>query len=120
MDTKTRALLLSYVRIFGASLLAAYLTLGKSPLDLGADDAKTLLNAGIAAVVLTLVNYFRKGETRFGVHAEDVGMGGDDTLGYGGQVKTTNDAGHGQTDTFALVTLIIIAILVALHVFKIV
>lgn len=119
MDTKTHALLLSYVRVFGASLLAAYLTLGKLPLDLGVDDAKTLFNAGIAAVVLTLVNYFRKGETRFGRGSDGVGMGGEDTLESGGTVHY-REAGHGQTDTFALVTLIVIAILVLLHVFKIV
>lgn len=88
MNTKTKAMLSSFGRIFLAAALAAYLQLAKAPLDLQLDDIKTLLNAGIAAAVLTLVNFLRTGETRFGTGSVDVGMGGADTLGPGGKVNT--------------------------------
>lgn len=85
---KTRALLTSFGRVFAAALLTAYLQLGKAPLDLGLDDAEALLNAGIGALILTAINYFRTGETRFGRGSRDVGMGGEDTLEPGGRVQT--------------------------------
>lgn len=91
MSTKTKALVGSFFRVFGAAALAAYLELGKAPLDLRLDDAKTLVNAGIAALVLTAINYLRSGETRFGLGSQDVGMGGADTLGPGGEVRIKED-----------------------------
>lgn len=88
MSDKTKALLLSFFRIFGAALLAAFLQLGKAPLDLEAEDLKSLANAAIGALALTLFNYFRQGETRFGRGSKDIGMGGDDTLEPGGKIQT--------------------------------
>ncbi|MEO6205031.1 MAG: hypothetical protein ABIO67_06585 [Mycobacteriales bacterium] len=88
MSDKTRALLNSYGRVFAAAALASYLSLAKAPLDLRLDDLKALANAGIAAALLTLVNYLRSGETRFGRASKDIGMGGDDVLEPGGVVQT--------------------------------
>lgn len=87
MSAKTKALLGSFARVFAAAALAAFLELGKQPLDLRLDDAKSLVNAGIAALILTLINYLRPGETRFGRGSEDIGMGGEDTLGPGGEIQ---------------------------------
>lgn len=89
MSAKTKALLGSFGRVFAAAALAAYLELGKAPLDLRLDDAKSLVNAGIAALLLTVLNYLRPGETRFGRGSEDVGMGGQDTLEPGGEVQVS-------------------------------
>lgn len=81
MSVKTRALVLSFLRVLSAAALAAYLELGKAPLELGLEDFKALGNAAIAAVLLTAFNYVRSGETRFGLNASEVGMGGDDVRG---------------------------------------
>lgn len=88
MSVKTKAMLGSFGRTLLACLLAAYLELGKKPLDLNAEDFSALANATIAALILLAVNYLRSGETRFGRGAQDVGMGGEDTLGPGGEVQT--------------------------------
>lgn len=61
----------SAARVFAAASLAVYLEMGKAPLDLRLDDAKALLNAGLASLILTAVNYLRAGETRFGVGADE-------------------------------------------------
>lgn len=91
MSAKTKALLGSFGRVFLAAALAAYLEIGKKPLDLRLDDATALVNAGIAALILTTVNWLRSGETRFGRGSEDIGMGGEDTLGPGGEVQVEGD-----------------------------
>lgn len=80
MSAKTKAMLTSFLRVLGATTLAAYLELGKAPLDLRLDDLTAIVNATIAALILTAVNYLRSGETRFGRGAEDMGMGGEDTV----------------------------------------
>jgi hypothetical protein len=66
VSARWRAAVESFGRVFAAAALAAYLELGKAPLDLGVADVEVLANAGIAAVVLTVVNALRRGETRFG------------------------------------------------------
>lgn len=91
MSPKRKAMLASFGRIFAAAALAAYLNLGKAPLDLRLEDLKILFNAGIGAAMLTLVNYLRSGETRFGNGSQDIGMGGDDALGPDGKVQTPPD-----------------------------
>lgn len=83
-----KAALFSFLRVFGAAAGAVYLTIGKAPLDLTASDYRDLANAGLAALALTLINYFRSGETRFGKSSEDAGMGGEDKLEPGGVDKT--------------------------------
>jgi hypothetical protein len=80
MSPKTKAMLTSFGRVFAAALLTAYLSLGKTPTDLRLEDLKALLDAALGALALTAVNYFRTGETRFGVGSEDIGMGGADKL----------------------------------------
>lgn len=80
MSDKTKAMLASFGRVFAAASICAYLNLGKQPLDLQFEDAKVLINAGIGAGLLTLANYLRTGETRFGRASENMGMGGADKL----------------------------------------
>lgn len=92
MNPKTKAMLASFGRVFAAASLAAYLNLGVAPLDLRLGDLKELVGAGIGALLLTLVNYLREGETRFGRSSADIGMGGEDTLGPGGKVQVPLDA----------------------------
>ena len=83
----SKALVGSYLRIFAAAVLAAYLNLKKAPVDLRLSDLTTLLNAGISSAVLTVVNFLRSGETRFGRGSQNVGMGHEDQLGPGGEVQ---------------------------------
>lgn len=80
MSVKTKAMLNSFGRVLAATILAAYLELGKAPLDLRLDDLSAIVNATIAALILTAVNWLRSGESRFGRGSEDMGMGGADTL----------------------------------------
>lgn len=93
MSPKNKALLASFGRVFAAAALAAYLNVGKAPLDLRLDDLKGLVNAGIGAALLTLVNYLRSGETRFGRKSEDSGMGTDDPVQAGGKVAVKTPEG---------------------------
>lgn len=83
ISVKTQAMLSSYGRVFLAAALAAFLTLGKGPTALGVSDLLVLVDAGIAALVITALNALRKGETRFGRGSADLGMGGEDRLSMG-------------------------------------
>lgn len=80
MSPKNKALLTSFLRVLFATALAAYLEIGKKPLDLRLDDLENFFNAIVGALALTAFNYFRAGETRFGVGSQDIGMGGADVL----------------------------------------
>ena len=91
MNDKTRALLTSYLRVLFGCLTTAYLAVAGSaaPWALSVDDWQKISNGVWGALLVTAVNYFRTGETRFGRHAQDMGMGGEDTLTPpDGQVQT--------------------------------
>jgi hypothetical protein len=60
----------SAFRVFIAASAAAYAALGKAPDEIGWEDLKGFAWAGVFAVALTIVNWARKGETRFGVNAQ--------------------------------------------------
>lgn len=79
-NSHVKAALYSFGRTLAATAISAYLELGKAPLDLELSDLKTLVNATIAAGILFAFNFVRPGETRFGLNAEDRGMGGEDNL----------------------------------------
>lgn len=91
MSDKTKALLLSFLRVLGGCVVTAVTTVaalqGYMPLDFTADDWKAVGNSLIGAVLVTAGNYFRTGETRFGRGAKDIGMGGEDKLEPGGVVQ---------------------------------
>lgn len=84
MSNKTKALLTSFLRVLAGCVVAAVTAVSaatnQGPLDFQADDWRAVLNALIGAVLVTGGNYLRKGETRFGRGAEDIGMGGADTI----------------------------------------
>lgn len=65
--TRSRqAALRSFLRVLTATALATYLELGVAPLDLRPEHAPAILNAVLAAALLTAFNAVRPGETRFG------------------------------------------------------
>ena len=92
MSAQTKALIASFLRVlagcFITALTAVGVAKGYGPLDFTADDWKAVANSVIGALVVTVGNYLRSGETRFGVGARDIGMGGEDTLGPGGTVQS--------------------------------
>ena len=66
MSESTKALLESWGRVFITAALAAYIATGVAPWEIDAEGWKAIAAAGIAATVLTVYNYLRPGETRFG------------------------------------------------------
>lgn len=84
MSTKQKAMLLSFLRVLGGCVVAAITTVmgvkGYMPLDFTADDWKAVANSLFGAILVTAGNALRSGETRFGRGAEDIGMGGADTI----------------------------------------
>lgn len=68
---RLRAAAASYGRVFAAASLAAFLSSGQGVSELDVEDVTLLVDAGVAAVVLTLANALRRGETRFGVGADE-------------------------------------------------
>lgn len=70
LSAKDKALVQSFLRMLAATALTAYLALGKAPHALSVDDLRHIADAVIGAGALTLVNYLRPGETRFGVGSE--------------------------------------------------
>lgn len=71
MTEERKQLLESWARIFIAAALAAYIAIGAAPWDIDAEGWKTVVAAGISATVLTIYNFVRPGETRFGHGAEN-------------------------------------------------
>lgn len=69
---QAQAMAWSYLRVFLAASLALYLTLGRLPLDLTRGDLKAITNAGLAALALTVFNYLRTGDHRFGSGTDPV------------------------------------------------
>lgn len=69
MNQQLKAYLISLARLFAAAVIAAYLALGTQPLDLGSQDWKALLNAGIGALVVSLANALNPKDERYGIGA---------------------------------------------------
>lgn len=93
MSPKTKALLTSFGRVLLGCLVAAYTAVVgfDPPWTIDGDEAAKLANALWGAGLVTVVNYYRKGETRFGQGAKDTGMGGDDALEVGGKIQLPPD-----------------------------
>lgn len=62
-----RQMLYSFLRVFVASAGAAFLATEGDVFSFDSDAWKSIAAAGISAVVLTAVNFFRPGEEKFGV-----------------------------------------------------
>lgn len=69
-----KAMVFSFLRVLAATAVAAFLALGKKFSELELADLTAIGDAVLAAAGLTLVNYLRPGERRFGVHAEPEGF----------------------------------------------
>lgn len=65
-----RAVVASFLRVLTATALATFLGLHKAPDQLSLTDLKYIADAVVGAAGLTLVNYFRAGETRFGLGSQ--------------------------------------------------
>lgn len=66
MTPERRALLGSFGRVFAAAAFARALGLDHGLTHISVEDVRVVTDAGLAAVLLTAVNYLRPGETRFG------------------------------------------------------
>ncbi|MFZ5852294.1 MAG: hypothetical protein ACOYY2_13000 [Actinomycetota bacterium] len=70
MNKHLKAAAASFARVLSAAAVAAYLAQGKTDLSTWTwDDVQTFGWATASAAVLTLVNWLRAGETRYGRHA---------------------------------------------------
>lgn len=67
----TRAAVFSFLRVLAVALASAILPFLTAPQS---DDVpvRAIVTAVVAAFLLTVINYFRPGETRFGPHATGV------------------------------------------------
>jgi hypothetical protein len=68
--TQLRAAATSAGRVFLGGVVVAFLSSGESVSALDVDDLVLLLDAGAGALVVTVGNALRAGETRFGRGAE--------------------------------------------------
>jgi hypothetical protein len=69
-QAQLRAAVTSAGRVFLGGVVVAFLASGESVSALDVDDLVLLLDAGAGAVVVTVGNALRAGETRFGRGAE--------------------------------------------------
>lgn len=67
MDKKTQAVIASWARSFLAACLAQFIALGGGAFDFGADGWKSVLSAGIAAVVPVIIRWLNPNDKAFGV-----------------------------------------------------
>jgi hypothetical protein len=66
MTQQNKNLVASFGRVFVTALLAQFIASGGDVFALDADGGKAILGAGIAALALSVLNYLRPGDTRFG------------------------------------------------------
>jgi hypothetical protein len=63
-----KAMAASWARSFAAACLAQFLALGGSAFDLDGDALKSILAAGLAAVLPVLVRWLNPNDSAFGVN----------------------------------------------------
>lgn len=66
MSVKTKKAIKFYLQVFLGAALASFMTAGIDVFSLGVDDLKTLVNAGIGAVVPLLYKALNKNDPDFG------------------------------------------------------
>ena len=69
MNQQIKAFVISYLRLFVAAAIGAYLMLGKQPLELGSQDLKAIANAAIGALIVAVFNALNPKDGRYGVGA---------------------------------------------------
>jgi hypothetical protein len=67
MSKQTQAVIASWARSFLAACLAQFIALGGGAFDFGADGWKSVLSAGIAAVVPVIIRWLNPNDKAFGV-----------------------------------------------------
>ncbi len=70
MNKETKALLASWGRSFVAACLAQFLALGGSAFDLNGDALKSVIAAGIAAVLPVVLRWLNPNDVAFGYKGE--------------------------------------------------
>ena len=70
MNKETKALLASWGRSFVAACLAQFLALGSSAFDLNGDAVKSVIAAGIAAVLPVVLRWLNPNDVAFGYKGE--------------------------------------------------
>lgn len=66
MSNKTKAILASWGRSFAAACVAQYLALGIAAFDVNGDALKSILNAGVAALVPVILRWLNPNDEAFG------------------------------------------------------
>ena len=66
MNEKNKALIASWGRSFLAACLAQFIALGGSAFDLSADGFKSIIAAGVAAVVPVIIRWLNPNDAVFG------------------------------------------------------
>jgi len=67
MSKSTQAIISSWGRSFLAACLAQFIALGGGAFDFGVDGWKSVLSAGIAAVVPVIIRWLNPNDKSFGV-----------------------------------------------------
>lgn len=66
MNKEKQAILASWARSFLAACLAQFIALGGGAFDLGADGWKSIVSAGVAAVVPVVIRWLNPNDAAFG------------------------------------------------------
>jgi len=66
MKKEYQAILASWARSFLAACLAQFIALGGAAFDLGADGWKSVISAGVAAVVPVVIRWLNPNDASFG------------------------------------------------------
>lgn len=67
MNKELKALLASWGRSFIAACLAQFLALGGSAFDLNGDAVKSVVSAGLAAILPVVIRWLNPNDSAFGV-----------------------------------------------------
>ena len=66
MDKEQKALFASWGRSFAAACVAQFLALGGSAFDLNGDAAKSIISAGVAALLPVILRWLNPNDVAFG------------------------------------------------------
>jgi hypothetical protein len=70
MNKEQKALLASWGRSFAAACLAQFLVIGGSAFDLNGDALKSILAAGLAAILPVVIRWLNPNDAAFGYKGE--------------------------------------------------
>lgn len=70
MNTEFKAIIASWGRSFAAACLAQFIAIGGSAFDLNGDALKSILSAGIAAILPVVLRWLNPNDTAFGYKGE--------------------------------------------------